>query len=121
MITEASNYARSVISILNVDVWSLPNNNEIADKPAELVAERRRLLNAKIESALKSSNFDQRVLRCKTDFHTKLNQWIKTLMDYCDTERGETSQRTGVDDELQSREDLEKLLDLIEMLRPRHS
>lgn len=117
VISESLAYAAFITSTLNVEGWMPPSSSTTTAKPAELTAERRRILSVKIESALKSGNFPERVVRCRTDYLAKLNQLVRTLMDYCDMEGGDQP-RHGTEEDVHSREDLDKLMNLVEMLKP---
>jgi len=111
VISDSLSYAHFISSTLGFE--TTPVSDMVSQEPSEVASERRRLLGVKIDAALKSNNFDQRVMKYRADYLSKANQLVKTLMDYCDMESGEKAQ-----EELQTREDLDKLINLIEMIKP---
>ena len=121
VIADSLRYAKFITSTLSLErLGWLPygTGGHDSTKPSEVSAERRRILTAKMEAAMKSNNFEQHILKCRSDYLVKLKQLVATLTDYLDVECGGSAQQKDVEQELQSREELDKLLNLIEMLKP---
>lgn len=115
-------FAQFVVSCLDLEVTSEEMNVLMAGlsakpAPSEIISERNRFLNLKIEAALAGNGVEERILKIRTDYCAKLNALVNTLLDYCDTEAGDRSNKSGTD-ELQSREDLDKLISLAETIKP---
>eukprot|EP00210_Caulerpa_lentillifera_P000713 g690.t1 len=115
-------FTRLVASCLDVEVTSEEMNVMISGlrtkpTPSEIISEKNRLLNSKIEAALTGEGVEEKIMKIRNDYNTRLNALVSTLLDYCDTEAGDRSNRTG-SDELQSREDLDRLISLAESIKP---
>lgn len=115
-------FAQFVVTCLDLEVTGEEMNVLMSGlgtkpSPSEIISERNRLLNLKIEAALAGNGVEERILKIRTDYCAKLNALVNTLLDYCDMEAGDRSSKSGTD-ELQSREDLDKLISLAETIRP---